>query len=178
MNKGVGYIYSQVIERNHSTKSINWNETNKLRDEQGNLPLNKDGKVKMIYFTEDEWLKVNWKRGTIDNINSYKFIMADGKVGLGFRNMFSDQNKFNPNLKLNYEYVPYIHKDNISNITVHWIDKNIKLSIKKACEIIKKEFNDNRKENTIMLYIVKVCKGIKMKGFPFNFKFNLEKDGI
>ncbi len=104
---GLGFILGKRVERTFNTKSVNWGETNKLRDEEGNLPINEDGSKKKIYFIDEEWCRIGWKKvKALANITVYAFLPAGGQPGKGFRQAFSKAIKENPIVKLKYEFHP------------------------------------------------------------------------
>ncbi len=105
---GLGYLGARIVERNHNKKTVNWGETNKLRDENGNLPLDKEGKKILVYFIDDDWLRVAWiKSSGIRNLSVYSFEPASGQPGKGYSFEFSNANKNNPTLRLKYDYFEY-----------------------------------------------------------------------
>lgn len=114
---GLGYILGKRIERTHSNQKVDWGETNKLRDLTGELPIDaKTGKKKLIYFIDDEYCRVGWKKvHGIKNISVYGFEPAGGETGKGFgkgfKKKFSKAINDNPLLKLKFEYFPICDND-------------------------------------------------------------------
>lgn len=103
---GLGYLVAKRVERNFNNKAVNWVETDKLRDENGELPI-RDGKKVMIYFIDEDWCRVAWVKTTaIRNISVYSFVPSGGQKGKGFRQAFSKALKDNPLLMLSFEYYP------------------------------------------------------------------------
>lgn len=103
----VGIIEARRVERNFGNKSVNFNETLKQ-------PYGEDGKRKVIYYDDDDWIRIGWeKTDNIPNCGIYRFIPTHGDMrGGGFKVEFSRANKRNPLLKYKYRYFPFI-KENI-----------------------------------------------------------------
>jgi len=103
---GLGYLCGRRVERNFNKKSINWEETDKLRDKDGNLPI-KNGKKVVVFYTNDDWCRVAWcKTSAIKNVSVYAFVPSGGQKGKGFRQTFSKAIERNPALALKFEYFP------------------------------------------------------------------------
>lgn len=74
-------------EKTHSNPKIDWNETNKLRDENGELPKDKDGNSIIVYYTDKWYMFCFWDKHKMVVKNghyyNFKLLRSDFKKGFG-----------------------------------------------------------------------------------------------
>lgn len=111
MNNYIGKILPKCVERNHSNQKVNFSETAK-RPKVWSDKYQKMVPDVIVYFTDDEWVRIGWKKTKkLANETVYKFSACSGdKYLAGFVEQFSQANTKDPLLKLSYEYHPYIDK--------------------------------------------------------------------
>ncbi len=70
----LGSIRIKKVERNFNRPTINWHETNKLKEQ---------GINKHVYFTDPYWFRWAWDKSTVAlrNKSVYKFSPTEGKNG-------------------------------------------------------------------------------------------------
>lgn len=105
MLNGVGYIQAVRVERDHKKKAVDWQSSHELNERN---PEN--GKLKLVFFTDDDWCRVGWqKHGRLNNETAYEFVPSEtGSTDKGFKNQFVKALKSNPLLKFQYKYCPRI----------------------------------------------------------------------
>lgn len=103
MLNGIGYIQAVRVERNHLKKAVDWQSSYQLGEKN---PVN--GKMKLVYFTDDDWCRIAWhKHGQLNNETAYEFVPSEtGSTDKGFKNQFVKALKANPLLKFEYKYCP------------------------------------------------------------------------
>ncbi len=105
----IGRIEAKCVERNHNNLQVDWGET-RLQPKV----MNAKGKMvpqTIIYYTDDHWLRIGWRKGKVSNILFYKFSATDGNASKkGFKQEFADANRVNPELRHVYRQCSYISK--------------------------------------------------------------------
>ena len=117
---GLGYLEARIIERNFKQKKTDFNAT-RLRKlkllAQGvkesdlyHSTKNPTGTVKYtVFFVDDDWYRVGWKKGACKNISVYEFKPSVSNSNKNaFRNKFSQAIKNNPTLALTYPKYSYL----------------------------------------------------------------------
>tara|TARA_B100001094_G_C18075777_1_gene742540 strand:- start:715 stop:1176 length:462 start_codon:yes stop_codon:yes gene_type:complete len=91
----LGYIYIKKIRRTPTSKSIDWKETHKMWEEQGN----REG---FVYYTDDHYYRWNWekRKALVKNKSVYKFEPTGGKLGL--KKKLVERLRSNPFAATNY----------------------------------------------------------------------------
>ncbi len=113
LEHGLGYVFIMRQERNPASKPrLNKGESFKRKKdmEAAGEEITRDNWK--IYYTDEEFTRTNWLKplSFIRNIEFYKFAPAGGQAGKGFRNLMSRTISSNPNLLINYPFVPYKFK--------------------------------------------------------------------
>ncbi len=118
LEHGLGYLYIMRQERNPASKPrLNKGESFRLKkqlEEKGGI----EGDNWKVYYTDDEFTRTNWFKPYSDfirNIEFYKFAPAGGQAGKGFKQLMSRTISSNPNLVINYPFVPYKYKPKEKN---------------------------------------------------------------
>jgi hypothetical protein len=77
MGQRLGTLRVKKIKRNPNSRTIDWNETMKMWEEQGE----KDG---FIYWTDDTYYRWAWdkRKALVKNKSAYRFDPTGGKKGL------------------------------------------------------------------------------------------------
>ncbi len=112
----LGKLYFKLIERNPKNPVIDWGESKKLKQ----LLIDKgkfvEGKTKwLVYFADDNYVKLGWQKGAITNKSVFDFEMAGSNTTVGtFVYMTIKTLKEKPYLKSLYRFYPL---KNIANKT-------------------------------------------------------------
>jgi hypothetical protein len=174
---GLGIISARRVERNFNNKAIDWGETNKLRDSEGNLPK-KNGKDVRIFHIDEDWLRVGWikSKAPIRNLNVYSFApAAPNSKGEGFKKDFIRANKSDPNLRLNYDFYPYSETKSETVGTILFDQNGMQIesfnSLKDAASFLAKTYKDQRSPSRLKQKIMKSCRNLIVTNFPYKFKF-------
>jgi len=118
LGSALGYIFIMRQGRNPASKPrLNKGESFKYKKEleaQGKEVTKDNWK---IYYTDEEFTRTNWSKVSFTrNILFYKFSPANGQPGKGFKQTMSRAISANPNLLINYPYIPY--KAKIINVSI------------------------------------------------------------
>lgn len=109
----LGYIFIMRQGRNPASKPrLNKGESFKYKKqlELEGKEITKDNWK--IYYTDEEFTRTNWSKVNYTrNILFYKFSPANGQPGKGFKQIMSRAISSNPNLLINYPYIPYKEKN-------------------------------------------------------------------
>jgi len=102
-----GRICGKRVERdfrNAKQKQVNWGKSNKYKEYSEEKQ--KYIYTKLIYFTEDDWLRIGWFKPGIKNEVYYEFDPASRNSSgtSGFKYEFSKANEENPLLKYRYPF--------------------------------------------------------------------------
>lgn len=104
LGHSLGRIAGNRVERNHGTKTVDWGKTMEMWKKKGE-------RKGLVYFIDDDWARIGWRKGKVKNIAFYRFTPAEGNKkedNEGFQKMFSRANKQNKLLKYRYTYFPFI----------------------------------------------------------------------
>lgn len=116
-----GKLCAKRCERsflNEKKRQVNWGKSNKFRrfSEEKSAASGKDAYTydKLVYYTEDDFLRIGWWKPGIRNETMYEFEPASGNSGRtsGFKLEFSQANTNNPLLRYRYPYFPIKYVDN------------------------------------------------------------------
>lgn len=100
----LGRIAPRRVERNFKNEQVNWKATKEMWERKGE-------RKGLVYFLDDDWIRIGWRKtGKLKNSFLYRFSPAEGNTitQRGFKKEFSQANRNDPNLKMRYEFYPYI----------------------------------------------------------------------
>ena len=118
----LGFIEARMIERNYTTKSVDFGATNKKKkellesgvtvEELYNKETNPNGIKYIKYRLDKDYARISWNKGGTSNISVYTFSPSvNNKDKTGFKNRFSIANIENPSLKRRYPKIIYSKDD-------------------------------------------------------------------
>ena len=105
IGSGVGKIRAIRVERDFSSKTVDWASTFSQNE------FDDAGHLKKIFYTDDDWCRIEWRKfKMLANETSYRFTPAGKNVTTkkGFRTEFSQALKKDPTLKFRYKFFPLI----------------------------------------------------------------------
>lgn len=107
LTSGLGHICIRRIERDHKNKKVDFHKTSK-QPMVWNEQEQKNVRAKIIYHTDDDYLKVGWhKFARITNETMYELrISKNSSTGTAFNQLLTIANKRDPLLKYKYIYCP------------------------------------------------------------------------
>lgn len=107
MMHGIGVICARRIERNHKSRSVDFNKT-KQQPKVWNEEKQRWMRSRIIYFTGDDYCRIGWqKMGKLKNETVYEFqITRKCPNGRGFDQQLSSALIKNPLLKYKYPFYP------------------------------------------------------------------------
>lgn len=114
----IGKICAKHIERdfrNGNKRQVNWGKSNKYKE--WSEEKQKMVYTKLVYHTEDTYLRVGWFKQGIPNETMYEFDPTEANEARtsGFKLEFSEANKKDPTLRFRYPYYPI--KDYVQETT-------------------------------------------------------------
>jgi hypothetical protein len=107
-----GRILASRVERRHGGRRMINRAATKKQPLVWNEAKNKFSYAKIIYYTDDDWCRIDWLKKRIRNCSFYTFQPTDSSSStqeirtLGFRQEFSDALTKNKLLKFKYWYQP------------------------------------------------------------------------